>query len=58
MEHVILINKVQWKIVNAATFVVERYGRQARVIWKNGVPKLFMRNIVNGQFRSKRVVVS
>ena len=58
MEHVIVINKVQWNIVNAVTMVVERNGRQARVIFKNGKAKLFMRNILNGQFRSQRVQVA
>lgn len=56
-EHVIVINNVQWKIVDPVNFIVERFGRQARVIWKKGVPKLFLRNIVNGRFLSQRVAV-
>ena len=57
MQHVIVINKVQWNVVDSANMVVERNGRRARVIFKNGIAKLFMRNILTGQFRSQRVAV-
>jgi hypothetical protein len=55
MEHVILIDKVQWKITDAIHLTVERNGVKARIIQKENKAKLFMRNVLNGRFRSQVV---
>ena len=50
---VIRVNKALWTIVDPINFIVERFGRQARLIFKtNSTGRMVTTNIVNGRIRS------
>ena len=58
-ETVIIVNKVQWKLLDSTHFVVERFGQRARLIWKTATTgKMLFRDVQTGRFRTEKFVAA